>query len=469
MRGHGVEYAVANPEAGELANLRAAQWLDKPKKRVILTLLPQRRKNSQSMTTTNPIVNPAKSQAVHAGCGHNPPLRADARHSDFHDSHVASGQFLDVATEDVFLSIKNDIHDEYQQAHNHPWIIGYSGGKDSTLVAHLVFEMLMELPPSERTREIHVVANNTLVESPLVIEHIQDSMLEIEYAAAAFNLPVAAKITSPNRKQSFWVNLIGRGYPSPNQHFRWCTDRMKIRPTSDYIRGQVNSSGQVILLLGVRRSESNARRASMNRYDNGQRLNQHNDLAGCLVFRPIVELSTDDVWEYLGAHNPPWGGSHQKLIKLYRDADGGECPVITQKSDAATCGTASARFGCWTCTVVDKDRSLAGFVDSGFHEFKPLLEFRDWLVSIRNDPKRRMARRRDGRITLTARGALVPGPYTLETRFEMLEKLLALQEQTGRDVISPEEVEFIKTIWAEDAHASATMPLKIRTIGRKQS
>ena len=150
--------------------------------------------------------------------------------------------------------------------------------------------MLLSLPPSQRSRPVHIVANDTLVESPLVVQHIIESIEEIENAANAFGLPVITKITRPAPKQTFWVNLIGRGYPSPNRSFRWCTDRMKILPTSRYIKSQVDEAGQVVLLLGVRRSESATRAASVGRYDNGERLNKHNDLSGCMVFRPIVEL-----------------------------------------------------------------------------------------------------------------------------------------------------------------------------------
>jgi DNA sulfur modification protein DndC len=350
----------------------------------------------------------------------------------------------------AFRHIRAELLDEYRQPHPYPWIIGYSGGKDSTLVAHLVFEMLMGLPPSERNRQVHIVANDTLVESPLVVQHIIDSIAEIENAALAFGLPVVTKITRPAPDQSFWVNLIGRGYPSPNRSFRWCTDRMKILPTSRYIKSQADTAGQVILLLGVRRTESATRAASVGRYDNGERLNKHNDLQGCMVFRPIVELDTEDVWEFLALNEPPWGGSHLKLIGLYREASGGECPVVTSKEDAPSCGTTSSRFGCWTCTVVEKDRSLEGFVESGYAEFSPLLDFRDWLASIRNDKERRQARRRDGRITITDGGVFVPGPFTLQTRSEIFERLRALEKETGQALISEEEIGLIHEIWAEE-------------------
>ena len=356
-------------------------------------------------------------------------------------------------------AIRAELIDEYRKDHDWPWIIGFSGGKDSTLVVHLVFEMLLLLPASQRTRPIHIVANDTLVESPLVVSHIFECMQEIGTAASAFGLPVVTKITRPAADQSFWVNLIGRGYPSPNQNFRWCTDRMKIAPTSRYITSQVDKGGQVILLLGVRRSESKKRAAVVSRYDNGKRLHKHSALKGCCVFRPIVELTTDDVWEFLALNEPPWGGSHLKLIGLYRDASGGECPVVTSKDDAPSCGTTSSRFGCWTCTVVKKDRSLEGFVESGYAEFSPLLDFRDWLASIRNEKERRQARRRDGRITFTNGGTLIPGPFTLSTRAEIFDRLLALETETGNRLISDEEIGLIRQIWSDEIADQGKSPM----------
>jgi len=362
----------------------------------------------------------------------------------------------EVSNEDLdkrINAIMEELRDEYLQEHEFPWVIGYSGGKDSTLVVHLVFQMLMDLPRSRRNRSVHIVSNDTLVESPLVIAHVRESIQRIQDGASVLRLPITTRITRPSIDQTFWVNLIGRGYPSPNRSFRWCTDRMKIQPTSAYIKAQIDKSQKVILLLGVRRSESATRAASVKRYDNGERLNRHNDLQGCFVFRPIVELSTDDVWEFLASRDAPWGGDHQKLIKLYRDAGGGDCPIVTQKSDAPSCGSSSSRFGCWTCTVVDKDRSLEGFVDSGFEEFGPLLDFRDWLVSIRNDPTRRSARRRNGMITITDTGTFIPGPFTLETRREILERLLDLQRGYSAELIEPAEIDMVYKIWSKELAA----------------
>lgn len=368
---------------------------------------------------------------------------------------------MDPALEAKVQHIRAEIHAEYLSDHDHPWIVGFSGGKDSTLVTQLVFDVLLSLAPYERRREVHIVSNDTLVESPLVISHIAALHAEIEHAADAWRLPVQVVTTRPDGDATFWVNLIGRGYPPPNRSFRWCTDRMKIQPTSRYIKNLADNSGQAILLLGVRRSESSTRAATVSRYDNGERLNRHNDLLNCMVFRPIVELSTDEVWEYLAFNRPPWGGSHHALFQLYMDAGAAECPTVMSQDDTPSCGSSSSRFGCWTCTVVDKDKSLAGFVEAGFAEFTPLVEFRDWLASIRDVPERRMARRRNGKLTITSDGVFIPGPFTLNTRREILARVHAMEAEMGRTLIEEAEVARIREIWADDASQVAAWSAEV--------
>jgi len=321
-----------------------------------------------------------------------------------------------------------------------------------------VFEMLLDLAPDDRKREVHVLCNDTLVESPILMAYIDSMLARLRRATQSLHLPVVVVKTTPAADQTFWVNLIGRGYPSPTRMFRWCTDRMKIAPTSAYIRSTVSAKGEVILLLGVRKAESVNRANSIERHKNieGTRLNPHDDLAGCLVFRPIVEFTTDEVWTLLLQRNPPWGGTHRELITLYKNAQGGECPLVIDKSQAPSCGTSSSRFGCWTCTVVEKDRSMEGFIDSGHEEMQPLMDFRDWLAVFRNERAQRMVERRDGRVVFMADGITpVAGPFTVEARQEILERLLATQDQVGCTLITPDELSNIKHLWAEDAVGQA--------------
>lgn len=363
---------------------------------------------------------------------------------------------MDLMQDDI-TSLWNDIVEGIKQEYlteeqNYPWIVGFSGGKDSTVLAHAIFDALLSLPPSRRKREVHIVSNDTLVESPLVVAHLERSQEALRTAAKNWSLPIKVATTTPPVDKTFWSLLIGKGYPSPNQTMRWCTDRLKIGPTSQYILNKVSSDGAAIVVLGVRLDESESRRANILKWKNlhESNLSPHSELAGAFVYRPIISMTTEDVWEVIGSLPPPWGGSHTSLIQLYRDAEGGECPIVLSKAEAPGCGTASSRFGCWTCTVVEKDRSLQGFVDSGNHEYKPLIDFRDWLKEIRNDPKHRSVERRNGKVQFDLTGKHIPGPFTIAARQMILEKLLETQSIYGGKLISPEEIEMIKTTWAQE-------------------
>jgi DNA sulfur modification protein DndC len=352
-----------------------------------------------------------------------------------------------------WADIVQHVKDEYLSATQaYPWIVGFSGGKDSTVVAHAVFEALLSIPPSLRTRPVHIVSNDTMVESPLVMAHLDDVTALIDKAVGSLGLPLTVARTKPDLDKTFWVLLIGRGYPSPNSQMRWCTDRLKIQPTSTYIKDNISQHGAAIVVLGVRRTESIRRMMTVDKYENdrGTNLNEHSSITGAYIFRPIVDLTTDDVWEILGSFPAPWGGTHQKLFQLYRDAEGGECPVVLSKEEAPGCGTKNSRFGCWTCTVVEKDKSLQGFIDSGQHAYRPLVAFRDWLVDIRNDPTRRSAIRRNGRLTFDVSGKHIPGPFTIQARQEILERLLAVQAEFGAKLITDDELDLIHKTWAND-------------------
>lgn len=347
-----------------------------------------------------------------------------------------------------------DIKTEYlSDTQGYPWIIGFSGGKDSTLVAQAVLEAILAVPPSARTREVHVVSNDTLVESPMVIAHMIRVQRQIQEASQNLGLPITVVTTKPEIEQTFWVLLIGKGYPSPNQSMRWCTDRLKIQPTSSYILNNVSKHGAAIVVLGVRKDESNSRRNSIDKFQNMENssLTPHAELPGAFIYRPIVDLKLDDVWEVLGENPPPWGGTHKDLIQLYRDAGGGECPVVLSKEEAPGCGTKSSRFGCWTCTVVEKDKSLQGFIDIGNHHFKALVDFRDWLKDIRNMPEYRQVERRNGRMQFDLlTGKHIPGPFTIQARKMILDRLRDTEKEFGDQLISKEEIDIIESTWADE-------------------
>lgn len=343
---------------------------------------------------------------------------------------------------------------EYTQNHTDPWIIAYSGGKDSTLLLQLVWEMLLTISSQDRLRKIYIVANDTLVESPLVIDHLKKSLRDINDAINKTDLPITTQITQPCVDQTFWVNVIGRGYIPPTRNFRWCTDRMKIQPTNQLIEDLTAKHKGAVLLVGTRRSESQNRQRRMQKHNvAANKLNPHSTISDCRMFSPLVDLLDNDVWMILMQRKPPWGGSHRELITLYRNAGGGECPLVLTQEDAPSCGTTSPRFGCWTCTVVQKDRSMRGTIDSGHPDqasLEMLFGFREVLVKLREDDANRMPVRRDGRTKTRDDGTRVFGPFTLEVRQWILDSLRKLESELGKQLITPAEVDVINDIWWRD-------------------
>lgn len=282
---------------------------------------------------------------------------------------------------------------------NRPWVIGYSGGKDSTTVVQLAFMMLKRLSPNERHKDVYVVSSDTLIENPIVLSFLQENSKYISDGAKELGLPLYTHMVHPDYNNTFWANVIGKGLPTPTSiRFRWCTERLKIKPSNKFIEEKVKENGEVVVLLGVRKSESIARGIRIkNREIEGYLLTPHVTLQNTYVYNPIVELTTDDVWEILLSDNgkSPWGTDNNALFALYMGGEGGECPfTVTNDSETPSCG--NSRFGCWICTVVKEDKSLTGFIKSGETELQPLLDFRSWILSIRDKHEYRQQYRRDG-------------------------------------------------------------------------
>ena len=144
-----------------------------------------------------------------------------------------------------------------------PWVIGYSGGKDSTAILQLIWLAVKELPSEKRTKPVHVISTDTLVEQPLVAAWVDASHAKMREAAVEQQMPFTPHKLTPAVRDTFWVNLIGKGYPAPRKLFRWCTSRMKISPSNEFIRTVIRDNGEALLVLGTRKAESSRRNFRM--------------------------------------------------------------------------------------------------------------------------------------------------------------------------------------------------------------
>ncbi len=343
------------------------------------------------------------------------------------------------------------------QSDDRPWVIGYSGGKDSTAVVELVYKMLLSLPDWQRNKNVYIVSSDTLIENPLIKIYLNKMNRLLGEAAARDGLPMKSSMVTPPANNSFWANVIGRGFPTPkmNGKFRWCTDRLKINPSADYIREVIRKEGQeVVVLLGVRKDESIARKRRIEGRELSNRLmNRHETIQDAYVYNPIVELTTEDVWDVLlnldgGA--TPWGSDNNELVSLYSGADSGECPFAGTQGGNQTQSCGNSRFGCWVCTVVKEDKSLNGFIKSGHRELIPLSNFRTWIMSIRDRDEYREKKRRNGTVYETKTGEMGYGPFTWEARQLILKELIETQKKMGYELITTEELKAIDEIWDQE-------------------
>ncbi|NMG61096.1 DNA phosphorothioation system sulfurtransferase DndC, partial [Geitlerinema sp. P-1104] len=346
-------------------------------------------------------------------------------------------------TEEFFENLKN-IKSEIQElyrANTVPWVLGYSGGKDSTATVQLVWSAIAELPQHQRHKAVHIITTDTLVENPIVSAWVTRSLEFMQEAADEQRLPFCPHLLKPSVKNTFWVCLMGKGYPAPRNKFRWCTSRLKVDPSNRFIRDVVRENGEAIVVLGTRKTESISRAIIMEKRDKKrvqERLCPHPNLPNSLLYTPIEEWRTDEVWTYLMQGKNPWGYSNKQLYKMYRGATADtECPLVIDSS-TPSCG--SSRFGCWVCTLVNQDKSMEAMIQNDEEKewMKPLLDIRNEL-DLKNDRDRRDFRRIHGNVQLFERnknGEMsvepIPGPYTKKWREHWLRRVLEAQETVRR-------------------------------------
>ena len=379
--------------------------------------------------------------------------------------------------------IINELKEEYLNT-NRPWIIGFSSGKDSTCLLQMVYEMLLTLKPEERTHIIHVLSTNTMVESPSVAIRMKRLCEKIQYAADKDRIPLDVQLLRPKITDTFWVNLIGRGYPSPNKWFRWCTSRLKIKPMDEYILSNVKRNGEVLVLLGTRKAESSNRARSLEKHQLDEtKMRKHGTIKGAFVYAPLENMTDQNVLDYLLDNNPGWGGTNEELYKLYA----GETAEISFVMDGRAPPSGTSRFGCWTCTVVEKDKAIQCLIDEGHTEYIPLREFRNKLKTIRDDPNYREKYRKNQRLdqlynefyavkTLgeASYGSETLGPFKMKVRHELLVELLSIQEKLKESVpeaelITPEEITAIKLAWIYDGDDQNSVDEVLNGVKRRDS
>ncbi|MDO4246160.1 MAG: phosphoadenosine phosphosulfate reductase family protein [Deinococcus sp.] len=301
------------------------------------------------------------------------------------------------------------------------WICMFSGGKDSTAVAITLCEWLKAC--KHKDIEIRFVYSDTQVEIPTILSQSTEFL---EFLKGFGEV----EIVKPEPSKSFWVSIIGKGYPAPHQKFRWCTDKLKIDPTKKIIRLN-NRVDTTAIFTGVRFGESDLRDKKMySACSRGGECGQgiwmdHSQAMGIGYYAPVAFWRQCDVWDYVNFSAYARGYPTDRLETIYNGRD--------------------SRFGCWTCTVVQQDKTMQKIVETqSGKKYEPLLELRNFLKieSFREDNRVIRPNGQKGRLKR-------------EFREEIFKKLLEAQRLVGYELISQEEIDLIYKIWASGKYGDS--------------
>lgn len=314
-----------------------------------------------------------------------------------------------------------------------PWSIGYSGGKDSSALLKLVYNALSNIKNPKK--QIIVIYCDTGVEIPIVNQFVKKTFVQLKQEISELHLPLKLEIVEPRIEHRFFVKVIGRGYPTPTNKFRWCTDKLRVLPLQEHI----NTKGENIVLIGVRKGESLERdKIIKSNYTEKPYYLKQTDYPNVKLFAPILNYQVSDIWSIVKSNQRPSSLKGIELEMIYQKAGEEQIDFIDSTSNALQKG----RFGCWSCTVVRKDKAVRNLIINGHDELKPLLEFRDWIYIQRDNSDFRCKYRRNG-----TKGI---GPFTLDARKEILNRLLKAQYESGFMLISDKEIEYIFDLWEKD-------------------
>lgn len=354
----------------------------------------------------------------------------------------------------------------------HPVLLAYSSGKDSsTLVSITLTAAKKFIEDDGICPPILVLHSNTGVEHPVIAKLAQAEMRKMTAYAAKHGIPLSCHTSHPELYDTFGVRVIGgRALPAFPDSRADCSTSWKILPNQRTMRRVLNELGQMrvwsepVVMTGVRLDESIARDqriASRGEIADGL---WHNDL-GQLRLSPLLDWSSDDIWEHIGLCNAGERESFSNfgdVMGIYTASGGDSCVIVADLKSSGNRKPCGTRTGCFMCTRVGEDRSFNNMILSDLGRYghlKPLAALRDFVSRTQYDWSRRQFIGRtidaEGYITIQAD---TYAPSMLE---ELLRYTLSAQVLSGVEIIPLEQLIAIDARWSQYALFPPFTALKI--------
>lgn len=286
-----------------------------------------------------------------------------------------------------------------------PFVIAYSGGKDSSvtldIVARYADKYGLEAP-------IYVVYNETWLDPPPVRKWVYSHLEAVKRWAKQTGRDFKIIITTPPPGKDFFTLVLEKGYALPviRWHAPWCNKEMKTRPTGRLLKKIMQENGYktLVYVTGGRITESSRRKKSLRKLgvESPLSVTKKEYVGKVYYLAPIYDWKDEEVLTYLKENTPTiFGDSYIPLLNLYRRyGENGR----------------KLRTGCWICPQVKRDKFLEAYAKD-HPEYKIVLETRDKIINISENPKYRTAISKNGypagRITLEGRRLIAKYLYEL--------------------------------------------------------
>jgi len=319
----------------------------------------------------------------------------------------------------------------YGERYQH-WAVAYSGGKDSsatvTFVAWAIRRGLVPAPDS-----LTVLYADTRLELPPLYATAMDLMAKL--STQGFE----TRVVLPEIDDRFLVYILGYGVPPSSNTFRWCTERIKVKPMMVALEGLRQQYGKLLMLTGVRMGESAARdqriavSCSRNSGECGQgwfQLSTPDSVADTLA--PLLHWRVCHVYDWLYFDPRGHGYDMPGVADVYGEDD--------------------VRTGCMGCPLASRDVALERLLKRPiWGSLAPLLELKPLWRELKKPHHRKRKidpeRRKDGKWATNVQRM---GPLTMEARAYGLGRVMDIQARAGVDLINADEEARIREMWDLD-------------------
>jgi DNA sulfur modification protein DndC len=354
--------------------------------------------------------------------------------------------------ESIDLTSQSLLSYAYEYKH---WAIAYSGGKDSSALLSVIL-WLIKNKKIDQPESLTVLYSDTRQELPPL------QIGAVETLKTVKTLGFNAQIVLPEIDKRYFVYMLGRGVPPPNNNtLRWCTNQIKVQPMISALKELREKHGEKFLMLtGVRIGESAARdsRIALSCSRNGAECGQGwfqestpSSVADTLA--PLLHWRVCHVWDWLMFEAPQIIPSVSFVAQVY---GGEEAEEI------------NARTGCTGCPLATKDTALDLIISiPEWSYLQPLKRLRPLYTELRSFKHRKQKNGERNKNGVFSANPSRKGPLTLESREWGLQQVLDIQRDINTQAILNHRPE----VWLIDGFEEARIRelISLRTYPQRWS